>query len=261
MPQPTSEAPPATGSGPVGTGNRVIRDGDCFLSIAFETGHFHEKLWNLPENAPVRDAREFPHKLLPGDRITVPPIEPGQVSKPCEQRHVFRRKGVPAKLKLKFLLEEPPEEEEAAPAPESGRDALHASSEDPDPPPQPEPKPRANVPYTLVVDGHHQDGQTNADGELEVFIPPGARTGILTLEPGTERETRIPLRLGSLDPLDEPTGIAQRLYNLGFPVDGDGRDPEPLARALQAFQERHGIELTGKADDATRSKIQELHGS
>lgn len=249
---------PQTGKGPVGSGERVVRGGDCLLSIAYESGHFYEKLWLHPDNAAVRSARKAPTKLLPGDRIHVPEIEIGRVSAATEQRHKFLRKGVPAKLRLRVLQEEPPLEQ-AKKAARSNPNDLHAASEDPEPPPPPESKPRADVPYRLIIDGKALEGTTSSDGEVVASIPPNAREGELVLEPGTERETRIPLRLGGLDPPDEPTGVAQRLTNLGFPA--DAKNAASLAAGIAAFQEVNGIKPTGKADESTRAKIQELHGS
>ncbi|MEW6505931.1 MAG: peptidoglycan-binding domain-containing protein, partial [Chloroflexota bacterium] len=84
----------------------------------------------------------------------------------------------------------------------------------------------------------------------------------LILEPRTVNERVLLLNLGGLNPLSELSGIKHRLANLGFDC-GDTSDEATsgLAAALRAFQEKHGLRVTGEADQATRDKLQELHGS
>ena len=76
-------------------------------------------------------------------------------------------------------------------------------------------------------------------------------------------------------------GIRQRLNNLGYHAGGatdsqadtDGAEDrpssddddeskraQPLSLAVAAFQEDHGLEISGVVDDETRSKIVEAHG-
>jgi N-acetylmuramoyl-L-alanine amidase len=93
-------------------------------------------------------------------------------------------------------------------------------------------------------------------------IPPNARRSELILEPGTDKETFIPLRLGHLEPVSEISGIKNRLINLGFDCGETGDEETPnMAAALRAFQEKNGLPATGEINQATRKKLKEIHGS
>jgi peptidoglycan hydrolase-like protein with peptidoglycan-binding domain len=72
--------------------------------------------------------------------------------------------------------------------------------------------------------------------------------------------------IGHLNPLEDTddeglSGAQARLLNLGYyagEVDGE-MGPRTQA-ALRAFQEAHGLEVTGELDDETTSKLVEEHG-
>jgi hypothetical protein len=122
--------------------------------------------------------------------------------------------------------------------------------------------PRANVPFTLEIDGTVMKGKTDGAGVIIRHIPPNAHRGTLTVEPRTLRETVIPLLLGYLNPVSEISGIKHRLSNLGFNC-GDQTDEATPAfqEALRQFQRLNDLRVTGEADEATKSKLKQLHGS
>jgi hypothetical protein len=121
-------------------------------------------------------------------------------------------------------------------------------------------EPRANVPCVVEIDGRSIDGTTDADGKIEISIPPGARSGRLVVEPGTPRETAIPLRLGHLNPISAVSGVKQRLSNLGFDCGDDSEEEsEAFAAAVRAFQAKHGMDETGRMNDQTRQRLQDVH--
>src|SRR5262249_17842677 len=105
---------------PVGKGDYVVQSGDCMESIAYEHGFLAKTLWNLPENAELRNHRE-PNVLLPGDRVTIPPIRLREEDRPTDQRHRFRLLGPPCQFRLRFLDDKQ--------------------------------QPRSGVPYVLTIDG------------------------------------------------------------------------------------------------------------
>lgn len=218
-----------SGGGPAGTGERVVKDGECVASIAKDTGHFWETLWNDPGNSALKEARKDQNILLPGDRIHIPKIKPKTEPGETEMRHRFRRKGEPQSLALKLL------------------DGAG--------------QPRVNEPYTLEIDGQEFTGTTDAEGRLEHAIPGNARRGHLVVGED-DYQDEYELSLGELDPITEIGGVQGRLNNLGFNCGRvDGVLGEKTRVALTAFQHKHELEETGKPDDRTRAKLVEVHGS
>lgn len=253
----------ASSTGPEGSGDYVVREGDCISSIACDHGHLWETLWNDPANAALKQARKDPNVLLPGDRLTVMPLRLKRESRATDQRHRFRRKGGPAKFRLRLLEETQPPPPETPPEPDPVYQDRDVITEDPLVEPQPlEDRGVADAPYVLDIDGRLYEGQTDAEGFLEVSIPPDAKSGRVIFHPGTLAERVIDLELGELSPITEPIGLKQRLANLSFDCgDRDNAMTPGLEAALRAFQEKHGLEVTGEADAPTRQRLQALHGS
>jgi N-acetylmuramoyl-L-alanine amidase len=223
----SAQEPPPEPAGPVGAGKHEVRQGECISSIAKDTGHFWETIWNDPANADLRSARKDPNVLLPGDRVHVPErrekSSPGQT----EMRHRFRRKGQPEVLRVRLL-----------------RDG----------------QPRQNEPYVLTIDGKELRGFLDADGNLQCAIEPNARQGVLLV--GAEPDVdRYDLALGAMDPINQLVGVQKRLSNLGFhcgPADGVYG---PLTEAaLRRYQRSGGLPVSGQPDDATRQRLQKDYG-
>lgn len=226
---PATAAPaPAPAAQPVGQGDYVVRAGDCMSSIALEHGFYWATLWNDAPNAALKEARVNPNVLFVGDRVTI--REKTRKDEPiaAEQRHTYVRRGEPSK----FVL------------------VLRAAGQ-----------PRANLPFKLIVDKYVFEGTTDAQGRLEAPIPGNARRGLLLLGP-PERCEKYELDLGHLPPSSAVDGVQSRLNNLGFDAGPpSGRMTSRTVAALRAFQEKHALPVTGEVDDATRTKLEEVHGS
>lgn len=212
---------------PVGTGEWVVRQGECIASIARDTGHFCDTIWNDEQNTALREARKDPYVLLPGDRVHVPPLrekwEPGQ----AEMRHRFRRRGWPEVLRIRVL-----------------RDG----------------EPRGNQPYTLDVDGTTFQGTTDPDGRLSCPIIPDAKRATLRVGAGPDIGEHQFL-LGGIDPIDEISGVQGRLNSLGFDCGAvDGILGPRTASALRDYQHSRRLPVTGSADEATRRQLQADYG-
>lgn len=258
--------------------------GDCISSIAYAHGLFWETIWTDPQNAELKAKRQNPNILQEGDVVHVPDLRIKEEARATNQRHSFVLKGVPAMLRLRITEESKPKPSsspEGQPNKKGGESSFldkvvdtvqqvvglstegGSIAEFQEPEAEPvlfESKPRKNVPYLLDIDGRLTTGNSDSEGRIELSIPPHARFGTLTLDPGTFNERVIPLNLGHLDPIQSGSGVVQRLNNLGFSCE-DGSDKVTLAAAIRAFQEKSGLSVTGQADQATRDELQEQHGS
>jgi N-acetylmuramoyl-L-alanine amidase len=210
--------------------DHTVKQGDCIESIAKQHGYFWQTLWNHPRNAALKQSRKDPDVLFPGDVVHIPKktekLEPGET----EQRHRFRCKGVPSKLRI----------------------TLKDESD----------KPRTDLPYTLEIDGQTFSGTTDSEGGLQHSIPPNAKRGKLTVRPPEEEEEGYNLQLGHMDPVTEISGVQARLSNLGFECGQiNGALSRMTQEGIRAFQAKHGLEITGRPDEATEQKLKEEHGS
>lgn len=203
----------------------IASSGESVTSMSEDRGFFWETIWNHAENSELKRTRQDPNIIKGGDEVFFPEKEQRLENRATEARHKFKKLGVPATLKLRLTrLDEP----------------------------------RANESYTLVIDGKIITGTTDDAGNLEHPIPPNARTALLKLQGGKEE---YPITIGGLDPWDTPTGMIQRLANMGFdpgPPDGPVDDPKTV-QAIRIFQNRKGLEATGEADQATMKKVDEAH--
>jgi hypothetical protein len=216
------------GQSPVGEGDYTVREGECLSSIADATGHFWRRLWDLPANQALKAARADPNVLLPGDRVTVPPLVTKQLEADTGRRHRYRRRGVPEIFHLRFL--------------------------------DPDGRPRAGLSYVLEVGDRTLEGVTDGEGRIEQWIPPGAMEATLTLENEKKRPEIYRLQIGSLDPGGSEAGARARLGNLGFLPDEDAEDAD-YRKALRAFQIVHDLPATGTLDQKTQAALVQAHGS
>lgn len=199
----------------------IISDGESVPSVAKDRGFFWKTLWD--KNPELKGKRKNPNVLLAGDVLKIPELDPATFSKPSDARHKFKRKGDPAKIKVKLSM--------------MG-------------------EPRKNEKYVINIDGTVINGTTDGDGVLEQFIPGNAKSAVLLLDDGKEQHA---LNIGNLDPVDEVTGIQQRLENLGHSTGGElGEIGEATKEAIRKFQAKYNLEVTGEADAATKAKLSEL---
>ncbi|BBO81497.1 hypothetical protein DSCO28_20630 [Desulfosarcina ovata subsp. sediminis] len=206
------------------SGNHVhrVQAGECISSIAAEAGLPWKTIWYDDNNADLRQRRQNPNALLPGDSVVVRPVDLKSETGGTEQRHRFRKHDIPVRLRLRLL--------------DLG-------------------EPCANTPYTLTIEGQTINGQTDSDGRLEVTLPPSARSGEFVLRTD-DLERKVSLAIGDLDPADTISGAQGRLWNLGYnvgPIDGN---LGPRTRnTLKMFQKNNNLEITGELDDATHDAL------
>lgn len=204
----------------------VVRPGDCIESIAAEAGCAWDALWDAPENGALRARRASPNLLVPGDVVRIPErlarrtlaIHSGGVRR-------FRGTIPSTTLHVRLL----------------GDDA----------------RPVAGIPYRLIAGATVVEGTTSAEGEVEAEVPATARRAWIELSPGTDDAHVVDLEIGHLDPIDDGSGVAQRLRNLGFL--GRGAPEGTTADAVAAFQRAHGLGGGGALNDETLAKLLEVH--
>ena len=68
---------------------------DCIDSISFNYGFMPDTIWNHPTNAELKQKRQNPNILFPGDVVVIPDKTVKEELGTTEQRHRFRRRSVP----------------------------------------------------------------------------------------------------------------------------------------------------------------------
>jgi hypothetical protein len=220
-----SGGPIAAGEDEDGMLHRVAQ-GECVSSIAEDAGFLWETVWNHPTNSLLKSRRKDPNILLPGDVLFIPRRTVNEFSRATDMTHCFRLKREPCMLRLQVL----------------DNDEI-----------------QANATYMLLVEGKVYQGITDSDGKLEHRIPANARAAKLVV--GPHRQEYL-LDLGELDPITEMTGVQGRLRNLDYYAgELDGQLNDETRQALKEFQLRQKLPTTGEPNQATREKLQEIHGS
>lgn len=205
----------------------TIQQGDDLPTIAIAQGFDPDTLWDHPDNAELKELRSDPNALLPGDQLVVPPIEEREEGVATGSVGRFKLSVGPLKLRVRLT--------------KFG-------------------EARADEPFELIFEDEHTiSGSTDGDGWIDEPIPITAKKVTLSLREGKEEHH---LQLGHLDPHDEPSGVQQRLRNLGFYFGAlDGEHGPVTAGALRSFQTKQGLTVSGEADDDTMNALRDAHGS
>lgn len=214
----------------------TVKQGEHLSSIARKYGFTdYQTIWNHAENAALKQQRQNPNVLFPGDRLFIPDrqgkTEPGST----EQRHRFQVRR--QKLKLQLVLEDMYE------------------------------KPIANAKCELHIENETHALTTNGQGRIELDIPPDAESAFLIVkDPQTPvNEVVMPIKIGHLDPVEEVSGQRARLNNLGYfagPLaeKDDAGNEELFRSAVEEFQCDHNLVVDGKCGPITQAKLKDVHG-
>jgi len=211
-----------------------VKQGEGIATIAKMFGFFRwENLWDDPMNRNLREKRNNPNVLYPGDVVSIPEREQKEVDGSTEQCHrfVYRVPRMTETLRMKI------EDFDGAPM--------------------------ANKPFVLTLDdGTKYSGKTNGEGMLEGQVPVDATSGTLEIE-GNE----WCLQINHLNPVDEKTsddnvsGAQSRLNNLGFVCADTGVLDDATKAAIKAFQaQEEELKETGELDEKTRRALRKRHG-
>src|ERR1700761_5488689 len=126
--------------------NHTVQNGDSVESIAYANGFFWETIWNAPENADLKQRRDSPNVLEPGDVVSVMDRRPREEKAAVDARHIFRMKGVPSVLRVRLL---------------------NAGA------------PRKALPCSIIAKGRTISTKTDEEGWLQVFLMPDVSEGTL----------------------------------------------------------------------------------
>ena len=205
----------------------VVRTGEGISSIAEHYGFRAGTLWDLPENASLRELRRRPNTLVPGDEVHIPDKRDKEESVATGKVHVFKKRGVPARYRLQLFRFGTP---------------------------------REILPFKFIAGEKVVKGVTDEDGLLDVPVSPLARKAVLVLCPDSDAEETIDIELGQLHPVSTIKGAQQRLGNLGqFDGRVSGELDKPTVSALRLFQARNEIPATGELDEQTVSTLEQIH--
>ncbi|KYF50522.1 hypothetical protein BE08_02365 [Sorangium cellulosum] len=204
----------------------VIQQGEHLRKLAFRFGMDAETLWRHEKNQELARRRKNMDLLHPGDVLHVPaePAPALDISAGTMNRYRARVPAVPVKIQL----------ESAVRSLAGQRFEVHGIGEGVEP----------------------IRGTTTAEGEAAFDVPVLVREVELRLP---DAGLVIPVLVGDLDPIDEPSGVAQRLRNLGYLPAAGGVAAGDVTLALMAFQREQALPVTGAADDETRRALEERH--
>ena len=210
----------------------TVKQGDCLSSIAQQYSFLDYKtIYDHPKNALIKRKRPNPNILFAGDSIYIPDKQDKREERGTSQTHVFQI-SMPTVL-LRLALKDDEEQ------------------------------PYAGKRYLLEVNKAIYRGVTNSQGLIEQKIPVGATEAALTLWLDEQDESDVlstQLAIGSLDPVEEISGVQARLNNLGFFCGSvDGVMGPKTQQALKRFQSKAGIEPSGELDTRTRTKLRDQH--
>lgn len=218
---------------PVGRGSHVVKAGEGLSEIAERHGFFWRTLWEHPDNDELREVRETPEVLLPGDRVTIPTLRARDATVATDKRHTFRRKGVPAKVIVNVI--------------------------------DPQGRPLEGKRYEIEIGAQRETGRTGEGGRVQHWVACTERSLRLRVwpdEPSLPWTLLFEISLGHLDPVDTLRGVRDRLRNLGYPCPrGDDPLDAETCSAIARFQASVDLPATGDLDATTKACLVEAHRS
>jgi hypothetical protein len=217
----------------------VVRQGDYLTRLAWIGGFDAEEVWRHEKNKEVAELRKDHNILAPGDVLQLP---------------TKKKEGV--------AIEKGGENKYKAKVPRVSIDVIFKDDDG---------NPLANEPCLVYGVANATEGKeyldttTGGDGTLSVSVPVHIREVQVVFY--NKRHLAYTLLLGSMDPLDDPSGVTKRLRQLGYygyvedPYTDEMEEGVMDAMAVAAFQRANGLTPTGVADDETKKRLFDLYGS
>ncbi len=124
-------------------------------------------------------------------------------------------------------------------------------------------EPIANEAYVIEGVGAKVEGTSDGEGKVVIEAPVHVRE-VKVVFPA--KGLAFTMAIGDMDPIDEPSGVRQRLIQLGYmqPPSQHLSEEDAAARdrdGITSFQKAQGLPPTGTLDDATKTKLEEAHGT
>jgi hypothetical protein len=206
---------------------RIVRPGDYWTKLAAELGFDADEVWNDAKNEEIRRLRPKRELLAAGDIVYVPGVPDEGIRLKVGTENQITAKAPGAEVKLRF--------------------------KDPGCP---------GAAYTVEGVGEDIKGNADGDGVVTLKIPVHVREVFFYFD---ELGHATKVKVGELDPIEEDSGVRQRLEHLRFikgPPSGDEeQDAKKLAVAIGKFQKAQGLPVTEKLDDATKNALKSAHSS
>jgi hypothetical protein len=205
----------------------VVQQGEHLRGIAFRRSVTPDAIWSHPKNEALTKLRKNRDMLCPGDLLFVP----GEPSEPLALAvgtvNAYRATVPKTPVKLHF---------------------------------DPKGSPIANKPFEVHGAGGEKPltGTVSGDGQVAFDVPVNVRwVEVMVPDAGI----RLSVHVGDLDPVEESSGVTQRLRNLGLlPLTGDVSEEEVTA-AIRTLQQRNGLKVDGTVNDATKAALAKAHKS
>lgn len=206
----------------------VIAQGEHLEKLAFAGGFDAKEVWNDPKNEAIRKLRNDPLVLAPGDVVYLP--EGKRESLPIQKGATNKYKATVPRVDVHLVLHD-----------EKG-------------------DPLANEPYQIegLAGEQGTTRTTGEDGAVSFQAPVHLREVMLFFP---KKHLHLAVAVGDLDPIDERSGVAGRLRNLGFLRAGSSPSDEEMAAGIRAFQRSRSLPETGALDDGTRDALKSAHGA
>jgi hypothetical protein len=182
-------------------------------------------------NSSFRD-RPHPEMLNPGETLTVPDLQPVKFTLATGKRHKLTIRRPKAKLRVKLVTFQ-------------GKATIATEAE-------------------VTPDGEPAEKASLDAGKLEAKLPPACPQALVKVKSPDEGSPDVHwrLRLGHLVRSESDEGALARLRNLGYyRVVAKDADVRERRAAIEEFQFDQGLTLSGKLDDDTKKKLEEIHGS
>jgi hypothetical protein len=206
----------------MGTYPYVVRQGEHLRSIASRLGLDPDVVWSHPENARLRAARPSMNMLCEADVLFVPEAKKKWLPVDVGRTNTFIAKVQRVKVAA----------------------TIHGAG-----------APLADAEYRVIELPELGAQKTDADGRAAFEVPETFERATVDFP---DTDLRVVLKVGHLDPLKTPSGMRQRLNNLGYSVRSS--DSKSLRSALAMFQlGQDGLEPDGEPNEATVAALARAH--